>query len=78
MAFRYGEGTGEDHRVGGCLQGGAGERPHPLEASRLASAGNGRGVTEGKAKEKENNSSSRLRVKPPNQEYLLFFWESQL
>lgn len=57
MAFRCGEGTSEDHRVGGCLQG-ALERGHicwkPV-AGRLQAKG--RGVSEGKAKENENNSS---------------------
>lgn len=32
----------------------------------------------GKAEGYENNSSSRLRLKPPNQDYLLFFWEAGL
>lgn len=65
MAFRCGEGTGEAQRVGGCLQGNPGEKSHPLEASRLVSAANGEGVTEGKAKENENNSSSLPATQAP-------------
>lgn len=65
MAFRCAEGTSEDQRVGGCLQG-ALERSHihwkpvswPLQPT-------GRGVPERKGKENKNNSSSLPAIQAP-------------
>lgn len=75
MPFRCREGRGQKGGEGcrQCLEGNGGEKSRPVTCSP------GEGQSQkGKAEEYERNSSSRLRLRPPDQEWLLFFWEAGL
>lgn len=84
MDFRCREGTSEDQRVRRgvrlrrCLQGKDERSPISRKSAGLETAANRkRSRRRERPKKMKITPLLCLRLKPPNQEYLLFFWENQ-